>query len=315
MMTGFQLHFNFSKVKMKLNKKIVPWLLLALLALIWGSSFILIKRSLLAFSWDQVAVLRISIAMFAFLPFLYTQIKKMDWSKWKAVLAMATFGNGIPAFLYPIAQTQMDSSLVGVLNSLTPLMVFLFGVILLKNVVVKQKLLGLFIGLIGTVILILYGQNINENSNNWYGIFAILASVCYGFSTIIIKRDLQNMSPITSGAIAFLMIGPFALIYLFSTDFLSVMETHPDAYTSFASVSVLGLVSTVFATIVFIKVIQLTSALLASMVSYLIPITAILFGLYDGEIITVWHLAGMVLILLGVYLTKDKPVAVLKSEN
>lgn len=256
-------------------KAILPWLLLVFLAIIWGSSFILIKRALLAFSWDQVAVLRISIAMFIMMPLLPSQLKKMDWSKWKGVLVMATFGNAIPAFLYPIAQTQMDSSLVGVLNSLTPLMVFIFGVIILHQKVIQRKILGLIVGLIGTAVLILYGQQIDENSNNWYGLFALLACVCYGYSTVIIKRDLQNISPFTSSPIAFLMVGPFALLYLFNTDFLTTLQTHPDGYTSLFSVMTLAMLSTVLATIVFLKVIQMTNALFASMVSYLIPITAI----------------------------------------
>lgn len=289
----------------KIPKTWLSWLLFVALALTWGSSFILIKKGLVAFSWSQVAVLRISFSMLFLSPFIFKHIRLLNWKKdgW-AVFAMTMLGNGIPAFLYPIAQTKIDSSLAGILNSMTPLFTLVVSGLFFGIIIKKNKILGVAIGLLGAFLLIAMGENIGAGENNWFALFILAATICYAFSSNIIKNHLSHISPITTSAVAFFMIGPIAITYLFSTDFLSIMQTNEFAKWSLLSVSILSLLGTVLATIVFIRLIQLTSAVFASMVSYLIPVVALLLGFFDGEIITWWHLGGMLLILAGVYLAR-----------
>lgn len=291
----------------KANKALISVLLLVLLASIWGSSFILIKRSLVAFHWSQVAALRIGISMLWFLPVVWTQFKRVPHPRsYRHILVMSLFGSGIPAFLFPLAQTHIDSSLAGILNSLTPIFVLLIGALFFGIRHSRAKYLGVLLGIVGAVLLIWFGQAGGEGSNNWYGLFALGAAVCYAISSNTIQRHLGGFSAVTTTSIAFLMTGPWALLYLFSTDFLEVMHAHPQAWMSLGSVATLASLSTAFATVVFVRLIQMTSAVFGSMTTYLIPIAAIAIGFFDGEVITVWHFVGIGFILGGVYLARGR---------
>jgi drug/metabolite transporter (DMT)-like permease len=296
-----------SIAKFKGNQKLMAYGTLIFLSLLWGMSFFFIKKGLIAFSWNQVAALRITFAMLAFSPIIYKSFKSIERSQMKYILAFAVLGNAIPAFLFPLAQTQISSSLTGILNSLTPLLTFVFGVLFFEVVFVKRKLWGVLIGLIGASLLILNGADWNSTGNQWYGLFAILAAFCYGFSSNIIKIHLQNISSQQASAIAFTLIGPWAVGYLFlGTDFIHVMQTDENVWVSFSSIVYLGFISTAFATIVFIKLVQMTSALFGAAVAYIIPITAVAIGFFDGEFISIWHFIGMGFILSGVYLTRGR---------
>jgi drug/metabolite transporter (DMT)-like permease len=293
--------------KIKENQKLVAYGTLIFLSLLWGMSFFFIKRGLLAFSWNQVAALRITFAMLAFSPIIYKSFKAVERGQIKYILAFAMMGNAIPAFLFPLAQTQISSSLAGILNSLTPLLTFVFGVLFFGTVFVKRKLWGVLIGLIGASVLILNGADWSAKGNQWFGLFVVFGALCYGFSSNIIKNHLQNISSPQASAIAFTLIGPWALGYLFlGTDFIHVMQTDENAWFAFSSVGYLGFISTAFATIVFIKLVQMTSALFGAAVAYIIPITAVAIGFFDGEFISIWHFVGMIFILFGVYLTRGK---------
>jgi|AntRauTorckE5430_2_1112549.scaffolds.fasta_scaffold10090_2 drug/metabolite transporter (DMT)-like permease len=293
--------------KFKSNQKLIAYSTLIFLSLLWGMSFFFIKRGLMAFSWNQVAALRITFAMLAFSPVIYKSFKSIKWSQLKYILVFAVLGNAIPAFLFPLAQTQISSSLTGILNSLTPLLTFIFGVLFFGIAFVKRKLWGVLIGLIGASLLILNGADWNSVGNQWFGLFAVLASFCYGFSSNIIKIHLQNISSQQASAVAFTLVGPWAVGYLLlGTDFIHVMQTDENAWVSFSSVVYLGFISTALATIIFIKLVQMTSALFGAAVAYIIPITAVAIGFFDGELITMWHFIGMGFILFGVYLTRGK---------
>lgn len=245
--------------------------------------------------------------MLAFLPFAVRAFRAVDNSKWKYIFGFAFLGNAIPAFLFPLAQTQVSSSLVGILNSLTPLLTFTMGVLFFGVMFLKRKLWGVLLGLIGAAVLILNSTGAETEGNQWFGLFAVFAAFCYGFSSNIIKKYMQDIPSLDASAIAFAMLGPWGVAYLFlGTDFLTVMQTDENALMSFASVCYLALLSTAFATLIFIKLIQMTSALFGAAVAYIIPITAITIGFFDGEMITIWHFFGMALILFGVYLTRGK---------
>ena len=284
---------------------ILSIVLLLSLSMIWGSSFILIKKALVAFDWKQVAALRITVTMLCFLPFIAREVKKVrDRKVLFGIALMALFGNTFPAFLFPIAQSHIDSSLAGILNATTPLFTLIMGAIFFHVLPNRNKVVGVIIGLIGAGLLIWYSSENEKGSNNLYGLFIIVATMCYGVSANSIKVFLQKTPAITASAIAFLMIGPFALAYLFTTNFIDVMQTNENAWMSLASVSTLALFSTAIGTLLYVKLVQLTSAVFSSMVSYLAPIVAISFGFLDGEVITLWHFVGIGLIFSGLYLAR-----------
>jgi drug/metabolite transporter (DMT)-like permease len=293
--------------KLTENKSTYSVFLLIFLAMIWGSSFVLIKKSLLAFDYLQVAALRVGITMLWFLPFVFSQFKKVKNKRtYWFLLIMGLFGNAIPAFLFPLAQTQIDSSLAGILNSCTPIFVMIMGALFFNTTPSRNKIIGVLFGLLGAGLLILYGQSGLSNKNSWYAIFALLAAICYAISTNVIKEYLQDLPAIATTSLAFFFVGPIAWIYLFSSDFIHVMQTDENAWFSFMSVAALATFGTALATLLFVKLIQMTSAVWGAMVTYLIPIVAIFFGFLDGELITLWHAIGITLILFGVYLAKGK---------
>jgi len=294
------------KIAFSERPTLLSWGILLLLSLVWGSSYILIKKSLVAFTPTQVGCLRLSISAMAFLPVFLWHIRQIDWSKLKYLLIVGFCGSGLPAVLFPLAQTEISSSVAGTLSSLTPLFTLVVGALFFNTASAWSKLTGILVGLMGAVFLIAFGQDAGIEGNLWYGIFILIGCVCYAISTNIVKEHLQEMSSYKISAIAFFIVGIPCFIYLLSTDIIEVIQTHEHGWTSLGTVTILALGGTLLATVLFFKLVQLTNPLFASLVSYLIPMIAMLLGAFDGEPITMLHLFGMGLILTGVYLTKGK---------
>ncbi len=288
------------------KQSVQSWLLLAVLAVIWGSSFILMKKGLVVFSSNQVAALRIFIAMLGLLPFVWYSFKRVARKDYGVLILVAIFGSGMPPFLFTYAQTQISSALAGLLNALTPLFTFLFGLLIWKLVFNWQKLAGVVIGLVGAIGLILFSAPLEAGSNNWFGLFVVLATASYAFNANLIKQYCQNIPPIAISTIGFIFIGPLAGAYLLTTDFFHIMRTDANAPQALFLIAILALIGTALANILYFRLTQLTDALFASTVTYLIPIVAILWGIWDGETVDWTYFVGMLLILCGVYLTSKK---------
>lgn len=255
----------------------------------------------------EVAALRIFIAFIFLSPFIFKHVKKPLLKHWKALFAMGLLGNFIPAFLFTKAETGISSSLAGMLNSLTPLFTLLLGVIIFKTKTTLINTIGILIGFIGAVGLITVGKTEDMNNNLSYGLLVMIATICYAFSVNIIKKYLNTVPPITATVWAFLFVGPLAGGYLFGfTDFTKKVVTEPHALQSLGYVSILAIVGTAISVIIFNALIRNTSALFASSVTYLIPIVAMAWGIFDNEAILPLHFAWIGLILLGVYLVNKK---------
>jgi len=274
------------------------------LCLVWGSSFILIKKSLIAFDYQQVGLLRIGISALVFLPFIFRELKKVKSKEWRFIIIAALSGNGFPAFLYPLAQTHIDSGLAGLLNSLTPVFTFVLGLLFFGVVFKWQKLVGVLIGLCGAAILILFGKGIGVSENIQYALYAVAATIFYATSVNVVGAHLKHLNTLTINVACFSIIGVPALVYLFSTDVVEVVTTHPSGWNSLFYVSILAIFGTVISSLLFYRLVQITNALFASTVAYMIPIVALGWAAFDGEVITIFHFIGMILILLGVYLAK-----------
>ncbi len=286
---------------------IAPWLswaLIFLLGVIWGSSYILIKKGLVAFSAEQLASLRIAISMLAFLPFLFWRYQRIDWSKWKYYALIGLTGNFFPAFLFAFAQTQISSSVTGVLSSLTPLFTLLLGLVFFGVVFSWNKTLAVAIGLAGAVMLILYGSESEESSHYGYAVLVIVATLLYATSVNIVKSYLNEVNATDMSIASFLIVGPPGVFYLFQTDFVEVLATHESGWLSLGYIAILAVVGTVVASVLFYRLVQLTSPVFATMVSYLVPMVALFWGFADGEPISIFHFIGMGLILTGVYISR-----------
>lgn len=279
-------------------------LTLIFLSLIWGSSFILIKKALVSFDNYTVGALRIAISSLAFLPFLIYHWKKVDWKKWLPFSLVGLLGSGIPAILYATAQTEVTSSVAGLLNSMTPIFTLILGIIVFKEGSSRSKMLGVSLGFFGVAMLLLFSKPLEIGGNPWYGLFILLGTICYAASVNIVKEYFQETPSLILSSTAFGMIGPPAFLFLIFSDFSNILTTHPYALKSLAAVVFLSLVGTVFSTIIFYRLVQNTNAVFASSVSYIIPVTALLWGLVDGEHLGLIHIIGLLMILSGIYLIK-----------
>lgn len=283
------------------------WLKLFLLALVWGSSFILIKKSLLTFSAAEVAALRLASAAATLAPFALLRLHRVKGRQWLVLLSVGMTGSLLPAFLFAFAQTQLDSGVTGALNALTPLFTLLLGALVFSQPIGKQTLLGLLIGFIGTLVLVLIQGN-GQPALNLYALFVVLATVCYAINLNFIRQYLPDLSPVTITGVSLLMVLPVALLYLFgAADISSQLASNPQGWWSLLAVIALGVVGTALALILFNHLVQVGSAIFASSVTYLIPIVAITIGLFDGELISLYQIGGMVLILFGVWCANRAP--------
>lgn len=292
------------------KKSWYPWFLLFVLALIWGSSFILMKKGLFndagepLFSSFQLASMRLSIAAVVLLPISLKNIFKYDSKTIFYLVLVAIFGNVIPAFMFSIAQSKLDSGYVGMLNSLTPIFTFFIAIIAFKQKSRLVQFIGLAIGLIGTVGLI--SLSAIEGEFNWkYSLLVMVASSCYGISVNVIHIKLKELSSISIAATALLLSGIPGIIYLLSTDLVPVMQVEQSTRGLFF-IGILSVLGTAFALVLFNKLVQLTNAVTASSVTYIIPIVAVFWGLNDGEKLSLMHLLYGGVILLGVYLVNRK---------
>ncbi len=282
---------------------LLSWAVLFLLSLVWGSSYILIKKGLVVFAPEQLACLRISISSLAFLPIFLLHLRRVDWSKTRYLLIVGLAGSFIPAFLFATAQTKLSSSLTGLLSSLTPLFTLLQAFILFHLPFAWNKMIGVLMGLAGACFLIYFGPQ-GASQNIWYAGLVIIATFLYAYSSNTVKASLQDMNPLTLSATAFVLVGPPALVYLLTTDVLHIIQSHPEGWAALAYVTLLALAGTVLASFLFFWLVQLTNPVFASSVSYLIPLVALAWGVVDGETITIFHFFGMALILAGVYLAR-----------
>ncbi len=286
------------------------WALLVVLTLIWGSSFILIKRGLEVFSPGEVGAYRMVAAASLLLPLSLPRIKQLSKLQVKNLLITGLLGSFIPAFLFPIAQTQLSSSLTGVLNALTPLFVVLVGALFFNTSITKRNGLGLVVAFLGVFILVTFKEGGGWDSLidiNAYALYVIAACICYSINLHFIKARFTKLKSIEISSISLLMILPLALLYLFAgTDFSYKMATHPRAWEALGYVTILGMVGTASALILFNIMIKSASPFFASLVTYTIPIVAILWGVLDGEVLLLGHYVGIAAVIVGVWVGNRK---------
>ena len=288
-----------------MQTKQLQWTLLIVLSLIWGSSFILIKKGLIGLSPYQLGALRIIFTALFLLLIGFKSLTEIKLYQWKYIAITSLFGTFIPAFLFAIAETKVSSSVCSILNSLTPLNTLLIGFVAFGLSFKRSQFIGVVIGLLGTAVLIFNGKQESSNANYYYAILVIIASVCYAINVNLIKKLLSDVKPlsITTGNFVVLLVP--ALVILFSTDFLSIVSL-PKTQHSMLFIIILGIVGTGIANICFFKLIQISSPVFASSVTYLIPIVAFFWGLLDNEMLTPLQFFGAFVILIGVYLANKK---------
>jgi len=281
---------------------LAAWVMLFVLAFIWGSSFILIKKGLVGLSPQEVGSLRIATASLFLLPSALIRLKKVPKDRVIYLMGAGFLGSLIPAFLFAIAQTQLESAITGVLNALVPIFSILMALFIFKQNQEPKVCVGVAIGFIGTAILVTAGGG-SFSGINAYALLVILATLCYAANLNLIKAKLDNINPIAVTSISLVLVGPIALVYLlFFTEFIQTVYFAEGALLSSAYICVLGILGTATALIILNKILQMTDPLFASSVTYIIPVVAIIWGVADGEKLYLIQYVGIGAVGLGVYI-------------
>ncbi|WP_373520123.1 DMT family transporter [Aquiflexum sp.] len=280
------------------------WGFLIILALVWGSSFILIKRGLEVYSPGEVGALRIVFAGMVLLPLSLPRLKGLNKRQVKNLIIVGLVGSFIPAFLFAKAQTQLSSSLTGVFNAMTPLFVVIIGALFFNSRITRRNGIGLIIAFVGVIILMMVkeGGLGNFNEINAYALLVLLACACYGLNLNIIKYRFVELKPVAITAISLSIVLPMALIFLFTSTQFSFKLLHVEGAVQAAGyIAILGIVGTALALILFNVMVKVATPVFASSVTYLIPVVAIMWGLLDGEVLLAGHYFGIIAVIFGVW--------------
>jgi drug/metabolite transporter (DMT)-like permease len=288
---------------MENNKPVNPYVFLGILAIIWGSSFILMKEGLKHFSSYQVAAMRISFAGIALLPFVKWRKVVIRAGDLKYFIISGILGSAIPAFLFTAAQTKISSSLAGAINGLTPLFALLVAVVFVGVKFNKLKVYGVIVGLLGAFFLIV-GQELNFDIK--YTSLAGLAAVCYGINVNIIKQKLNDYPPRLVAALPLAIISIIGVGVMLYLGF-DVSWNQEQDVKSLVAIVLLAVVGTSLSLVMFNRLIQQTNTVFATSVTYLIPIVALFWGFLANETISTNQMIGLGFILIAIWLIrKDK---------
>ncbi len=288
-----------------LRDKLINWGIFIALSVIWGSSFILMKAGMVALSPYQVASIRILSAGLVLLPFARKALLQVPRNKMPLVILSGLIGNFFPAYLFCISEIKLDSSLVGILNALTPLFTILVGVGFFQLKVTTSKVVGVIIGFIGLCLLMRASGTISLQSLS-YAALVLLATLLYGINVNMVGRHLQGVGSLNIASLAFTFLIIPCLIILYFNHYFSLPLGSWTVQRSTLAAFILGAMGTAFASILFYMLVKRAGTLFASLVTYGIPFIAVLWGLWDRESVNIWQMLCLGIILSGVYLVNKK---------
>lgn len=278
------------------------WLILAVLSLIWGSSFILIKKGLTGFGFVEAASIRLMAGAAVFIPVALTQYRKIPRDRWPYMVLITFIGMFIPAFLFCLAQQHVQSAVAGMLNALTPIFTLIFSWLLFKTSYRSTQVLGLLLGLASAVLLIVERSDTAFSFNIYAGLI-VIATVCYGLNINIVKNFLHEVPSLAISSVSVAMGGMLAFLFIFLPRHEHYAMT-PERWLPLAALVALGILSTALAQVLFYRLIKETSAIFASSTTYTMPIVAVLWGLLDGEAFHWMHVLSIIGILTAVVLIR-----------
>ena len=285
----------------------IAWVLFVILSVIWGSSFILIKKGLIYLGPEEVAALRIASASLVLAPFALSRIKQINKKNVTTLILVGFMGSLLPAFFFALAQTKLTSALTGIMNALTPFFTIIISVLFFSEKPDKRVYFGVILGFLGTLFLISTREN-GQFTFNYYAFFVVAATVLYGINANLIKHYLSLLKSLSIASLSLIMVGPFAIVYLlFLTPFLDHIH-EPEVLIASGYIVILGVFGTALALVLFNKIVQLTNAVFSTSVTYLIPIISVFWGFIDGEKLSLLQLVSMLTIMLGIFISNSKKV-------
>lgn len=263
----------------------------------------MMKLGLRGFTPIEVALTRISVSFIVLSPFVFYHIRTIPRDKWKWLAAAGFLGNGIPAFMFALGLSRINSSLGGIINATAPLFTMIVGTFFFASKFGKNSIWGVLIGLTGTVYLLTMSGNSKGDTDVLYVLFPLIGTLCYGFSSNIIKLKLKEQKPIIVTGAALMIQAPLTILFALILGVPQKVFISPLHTESFLFICLLGIMGTSLAVLVFNYLIKHTTVLFASSVTYLVPMFAMMFGFIAGETISIHYFIGMAIIVFGVWLT------------
>ncbi|TRO64432.1 DMT family transporter [Christiangramia sabulilitoris] len=282
--------------------KNLKWIYLIILSIVWGSSFILIKKALIGLTALEVGSFRIIFAAVFLILVGFKSISRLSLRQWKWIILSGFLGSFFPVYLFAYAETEIDSAIASILNATTPLLTLIFGALFFRSVFSQNKITGVIVGLLGTAGLIISGASINPDQNYMYSILVIMAAACYAMNVNILKTRMSDISPLGIAAGNFSVLFLPAVLILFLSGFFENVEFNDAFQFSILSVAILGIIGTGVAMIIFNKLVQISDPVFTTSVTYTIPVVALGWGVMDGEIFSFWQLISAFVILIGVFI-------------
>ena len=289
-----------------MNLGIRKWGTLIILSIIWGSSYILIKKGLTGLTPIQLGSLRVIVTTILIAPIGYQKIKKIPKEKLKWVAFSAFVGSFLPAYLFAFAEPEISSSVTAVMVSLTPLFTLLISVIVFGEELLKKQVLGVIVGFLGIIVLI-NNELLESSFSLLYVMFVIIAAFCYAINANVLKYKLPNIPALGIVFMSFLFMFIPAFIVLCFSDFpFADFASNPLIIESIIYIIILALFGTAIAKVLYIKLLAISTPVFSVSTTYLMPIIAIFWGLLDGESFQPIQFIGTLIILMGVYLVTKK---------
>ena len=286
---------------------IKKWIYLFLLSLIWGSSYILIKKGLVGLSPLQLGSVRILMTTIILGICGWKTLRAIPRASWPWIAFTGFFGTFFPSYLFAFAETVIDSSVAAVLNGMTPLFTMILGVLVFGSSLKWGKALGVLIGFGGTLILVSNEFSIQNGSNSWYALLVVGAAFCYSINVNVIKYKLEEVSAlgIALGNFISIVIPSFIILLFTGFSWEGVLQD-TQIQTALGYIFVLAFFGTAIAKVMFNELVSISSPVFSISITYLLPIVAIGWGVLDGESFSPIQWIGCAFILLGVYLVTEK---------
>ncbi len=283
------------------------WFLFIILTILWGCSYFFMKAGMEFYSPLQMASMRIAFAGIVLMPWSLYHLRKVPKNKIGLLMLSGVLGNGLPAILFCLALTGLDTNLGGILNALTPLWVLVVGVLFFKKKSTLQKTFGVLCGFAGICILFLTKGNISVQ-NIELSLYIVAATMMYGININIVETYLKEVPSLYIGTVSTFGIGVAYIVLLWvgidndygKAAFSAIQWNERHVWFAVA----LGILNTALSNVLFYELVKISSASFASMVTYVMPFVTIIVALFIGEKIAMQSLLCLGLILLGVYLVK-----------
>ena len=290
-----------------MTNTIKKWVYLITLSIIWGSSYILIKKGLVGLTPLQLGSTRIIMTTVILMIFGWKQLQKIPKNAWKWIILTGFFGTFFPSYLFAFAETVIDSSVAAVLNGMTPLFTLILGLLFFNSSFKWMKIIGVLVGFGGTLVLVSNEFTMRSGLSSWYAFLVVAATLCYSINVNLIKHKLQGVPALAIALGNFIAIVIPAFVVLLFVDFpWTKIIPSSEVSSSIGYILILSLFGTALAKVMFNELVSISTAVFSISITYLLPIVAIAWGILDGEQFTLIQWLGCALILLGVYLITDK---------